>query len=593
MVLERSTPGSTKYLQWMTFDEIGSLIKNDEGYDSVVSWLSSLPEAKVTWTSPRKEYLKVSAPLKVWEIELDAMFYTYQDTSQLTKEPSLYNVAHEYSIPAELKPHISAIFNTVQVPPPFHKRFLRKNDNDNKFFRDDITVESSSAADSAGDIEPMASSSSAVTISQLNSFYHVPSNVGSAGVRQSVFETSEQAFSPTDLTTFQNKYGLTVQSAQAPYGYSTSTCLTSSTPTAYDCNEGNLDVQYIMGLAQNVVSIYWYVGGSNPFLSWIITAAGQSNPPLSNSISWGSDETTVGSSTLSQFNTEAIKLAGMGVTILVSSGDNGISFSDCRCTTSSSSSTLSWAGTLPNSWTGKGYFPSFPATCPYVTAVGGTMGLNTGGAEIACQSQLGGIITTGGGFSTYYPTPSWQTKTVNSYFSSLSKPLPASGYNPKGRGYPDVSFIAVQYQVYINSKIYNLYGTSASAPVMAALVSLLNSARLAKGMSSIGFLNPTLYSLGQNSSSNYNDVTAGNNNCCSNGDYPATTTTCCYAGFNATSGWDPVTGWGSIYYPTFAKAFNVSTTYVASNTASSARSIPTTTILLATVASAFIFYFMT
>jgi tripeptidyl-peptidase-1 len=65
-----------------------------------------------------------------------------------------------------------------------------------------------------------------------------------------------------------------------------------------------------------------------------------------------------------------------------------------------------------------------------VTAVGGTMGLNTGGAEIACQSQLGAVITTGGGFSTYYPTPSWQAKATASYFSGLKNPKPLPGYNP-------------------------------------------------------------------------------------------------------------------------------------------------------------------
>ena len=44
---------------------------------------------------------------------------------------------------------------------------------------------------------------------------------------------------------------------------------------------------------------------------------------------------------------------------------------------------------------GKGYFPSFPATSPYVTAVGATMGPESGMSEIACQAQLGGVITTG------------------------------------------------------------------------------------------------------------------------------------------------------------------------------------------------------
>ena len=81
-----------------------------------------------------------------------------------------------------------------------------------------------------------------------------------------------------------------------------------------------------------------------------------------------------------------MKLSALGATVVVSTGDNGVSFQPYCSTCSSSSGKPSyWSGA---SWSGKGYFPQFPATSPYVTAVGGTMGLNTGGEEIACQSQL-------------------------------------------------------------------------------------------------------------------------------------------------------------------------------------------------------------
>ena len=66
---------------------------------------------------------------------------------------------------------------------------------------------------------------------------------------------------------------------------------------------------------------------------------------------------------LEVFNNEAIVLANRGVTILVSSGDNGVHSHQCSCTTDSSSSTLRYS--TPYSWTGTGYFPSFPATSPY------------------------------------------------------------------------------------------------------------------------------------------------------------------------------------------------------------------------------------
>ena len=116
-------------------------------------------------------------------------------------------------------------------------------------------------------------------------------------------------------------------------------------------------------------------------MSWVTDMAGEPNPPLSNSMSWGSIEQYNTASQMNSFNTEAKKLAAVGVTIAVSSGDNGVinyvfpcisqytvSFFNCACQASSSSSASSWACT--NTWTGTGYFPSFPATSPYVTAVG-------------------------------------------------------------------------------------------------------------------------------------------------------------------------------------------------------------------------------
>ena len=92
------------------------------------------------------------------------------------------------------------------------------------------------------------------------------------------------------------------------------------------------------------------------------------------------------------FNTEAMKAALAGVSIFVSAGDNGASGmsisillyscmceyigDNCWCTVESGSTYSTWP--YDSAWSGEGYFPSFPATSPYVTAVGGTMGPNSG-----------------------------------------------------------------------------------------------------------------------------------------------------------------------------------------------------------------------
>eukprot|EP00981_Chlorochromonas_danica_P000552 scaffold125_cov156-Ochromonas_danica.AAC.1 len=243
----------------------------------------------------------------------------------------------------------------------------------------------------------------------------------------------------------------------------------------------------------------------------------------------------------------------MGVTVTVSSGDDGAnSKDDNQCLCAGEGSTV-------------GYTPSFPATSPWVTAVGATMGPESGSAEITCQSDLGGVITTGGGFSNYYSVPSWQREAITQYFASVTT-QPVAGYGT-GRGYPDIALIGVNYQIVVNGKTGGVYGTSCSAPVMAALVSLVNAARLEKNLSSIGFINPTLYSVGINNTqglgnqynASFNDIVSGDNLCCSqndNGNAP-----CCSTGFYTASGWDPVTGWGSIFYPDFSAIFSVATPY--------------------------------
>jgi len=199
------------------------------------------------------------------------------------------------------------------------------------------------------------------------------------------------------------------------------------------------------------------------------------------------------------------------------------------------------------------------------------MGGESGNADVACQSQEGGVITTGGGFSTFYATPTWQQDAVDAYFAGLTTAqMPTSGYNRNGRGYPDISYTGVNYQVVIQTAVRGLYGTSASAPLLGAMLSLLNAARANTNLTSVGFLNPTLYAYGMPNTfggngtnfNPFNDVTSGNTECMaqdSNGNV-----VCCDSGFEATAGWDPVTGWGSTYYPNLAQMLSVDVNYTAS-----------------------------
>ena len=228
---------------------------------------------------------------------------------------------------------------------------------------------------------------------------------------------------------------------------------------------------------------------------------------------------------------------------------------NCPCLADSSGNITTYA------WKGKGYFPTFPASNPYVLSVGATMGQKNivpslNDVEIACQSQLGGVITSGGGFSSYYPASDWQINAQKQYFNSLTTSLTA-GYNAKGRGYPDISLLGVDYSVMLNGQIDYVYGTSASSPVLAAMITLLNTLRAKKGLPTVGFMNPTLYS--NQPSSRYKDVTSGTNEYCSTSTNPSSALKC--SGFPTAVGWDPVTGFGSITFVNLAAMFNVTVKY--------------------------------
>jgi tripeptidyl-peptidase-1 len=168
------------------------------------------------------------------------------------------------------------------------------------------------------------------------------------------------------------------------------------------------------------------------------------------------------------------------------------------------------------------------------------MGPETNSPEVTCTSTGGGVITSGGGFSLSVAQPSWQANALNYYFAHNNPP---SGYNTNGRGYPDISLIGVNYQVVIGGVTYPVYGTSCSTPVIAAWVTLVNSARYNSGLPGIGLINPTLYAVGYNNTigvpneynATFNDVTSGSNACCSSSN-PATAV-CCSTGFTAVKGW--------------------------------------------------------
>ena len=170
-------------------------------------------------------------------------------------------------------------------------------------------------------------------------------------------------------------------------------------------------------------------------------------------------------------------------------------------------------------------------------------GLQNHAPEIVSSVATYGDSTSGGGFSTIVPQPKWQKAAVDAYFALVDDTAiaPVPGYARGGRAYPDVALLANSYAVVVGGRFIGMGGTSLSTPTFAGMITLVNAARLRGGGRPVGFINPILY---EDHALFFNDITVGRNNCTG-------MTTCCKEGFEATAGWDPASGWGSLDFRKF------------------------------------------
>jgi uncharacterized repeat protein (TIGR01451 family) len=153
----------------------------------------------------------------------------------------------------------------------------------------------------------------------------------------------------------------------------------------------------------------------------------------------------------------------------------------------------------------------FPCDSPYLTLVGGTT--LTTGPKAAYASETvwnWGIefgidgIGSGGGISTTYPLPTWQTN-INFTLCKGSSVM---------RNVPDVALTADNVYVLFGGGQAGIFGgTSCAAPLWAGFTSLVNEQGTNNGLASVGFLNPTLYRLANsaNYTNCFHDITTGNN----------------------------------------------------------------------------------
>lgn len=169
-------------------------------------------------------------------------------------------------------------------------------------------------------------------------------------------------------------------------------------------DEGNIDTQIALVVAYPNPVAYFATGpGSlDGFSDSLINLAtyinSLQNPPSTVSVSYGGPESWYPESYLARICNEYMKVGARGVSLFFASGDDGVgpNQADGHCS--------------------NGFQPEFPASCPYVTTVGGTQRSSSG--EIAAKIGIQGG-SSGGGFSNYFPSPAYQANDVKPYLVEL------------------------------------------------------------------------------------------------------------------------------------------------------------------------------
>lgn len=305
-------------------------------------------------------------------------------------------------------------------------------------------------------------------------------------------------YSPSDITYYETRAGL----SNVPLQNVLIDGATGAPSHTGGQVEVSLDIEMAISMAPGLSKVMLYIApNSSPFVD-ILNRMATDNLAKQLSCSWYIPSGTAEPAADQIFQQMALQ----GQSFYSASGDDD-----------------AYSGLIP-----------FPGDTPYITEVGGTT-LTTSGAGGSWSSETvwnWGLtrnengIGSGGGISTQYSIPSWQTNI------SMAQNQGSTSM----RNTPDVALTADNVYVRANGSDYNVGGTSCAAPLWAGFTALVNQEAVTYGRSTVGFINPAVYAIGTGPTYNtlFHDITTGNN-----------TSSGSKTKFYAVQGYDLCTGWGT------------------------------------------------
>ncbi|HEV2362171.1 MAG TPA: S53 family peptidase [Acidimicrobiales bacterium] len=406
------------------------------------------------------------------------------------------------SLPSAISPSVAAVFGLDDLATPV---------------RHSVAIGSSAA------VAPHACSAAvkagppntSYTADQIAAAYHFSSAYAAGddgqGVTIGVYELEQDLGS--DVNAYQACFGL--------HTAVTYTHVDGGAPPGPGQGESALDIENVIGLAPGATIDVYQGPDTVPGAYDTYSAMISSDKAKVISTSWGECEQDISPTAAAAENTLFEEAAAQGQSVFAASGDLGSE--DCG--------TNSLA-------------VDDPAGQPYVTGVGGTTLSAPGAAatEVVWNDIRQGAGAAGGGLSTRWSMPSYQSGAPASLHvvNNSSSGTPCRATLPaRCREVPDVSADAdpyTGYLVYYEGHWTGMGGTSAAAPVWAALAAIADASSSCHGRP-IGFANPALYRIAATSSagSAFYDVSKGSN------DYSGTNS----GHFTAGAGYDMASGLGA------------------------------------------------
>ena len=435
-LIDIASPGHSTYGKHMTRDQVNSyLLPPSQASTALASWLQN---SGISYEQIRNDghWITFTATVAQAEAMLDTQYFYWTNGGRMQIRTL------SYSVPDDLRPYISMIQPTT--------RFGQARPQLTSIIgQGEILYPNSSIPYNTSDCNSFVTPACLRSLYQLGNFNAVPDD----GNRMGISGFLEEYVQYEDWTEFAAVFDPMTWSSGRNFSVELiSSGLNLQHDSVHDSREANLDIQYALSLSRGTPVTYYSTAGrgqlvpesdqtyrsnqttNEPYLEELHYLLSLSNDRLPSvlSTSYGETEQSVPRSYAENVCFLYAQLGARGVSVIFASGDSGVGGS-CQS----------------NDGTNRTRFlPVFPASCPFVTSVGGTKGINPERA----------VNFSSGGFSNIWSRPAWQQEAVGCYLNKLGDEFDGL-YNRDGRGFPDVAAQAENVIIVDKGRVTTIAGT--------------------------------------------------------------------------------------------------------------------------------------